>query len=76
MNVNALSGVEIAGPSDDDKAKDGMSTGQKFFIWMLVISFVLITLVLVVYVIRCMRKSRSRQDASAIAYQSVNDGRV
>lgn len=76
MNVNAHSGVEIAGPSDTDKANDGMSTGQKFFIWMLLISFVLITGVLVVYVIRCMRKSRSRQDASAIAYQSVNDRRV
>jgi len=75
MNVNALTGVQIVGPSDDDKA-NGMSTGQKFFIWMLVISLVLITLVLVVYVIRCSRKSRSRQDASAIAYQSVADGRV
>merc|ERR1712187_256338 len=62
-NVNAVSGVDIVGPSDDDK-EDGLSGGQKFFIAILIISAILITLAIVVYVIRCMKKSRARQDAS------------
>ena len=69
-NVNASASVKIDGPSDDDK--DGLTTGQKFLIAMLVLGFIALALVLGVYICRCMSKSRARQDASAIAYQSVD----